>query len=251
MFEVLERTAAELEGVVRDFEPRCLTGSQAAEAVALFARIERLVVAGKAVAAGRVEETSLWRQEGFRSAASWMGAKTGTTTGQALGNLEAAKRMERLPATAGIFRSGRLSEAQAKEISQAAEACPEAEAGLLVGAAATTTTMSELRDQCRQVTAAADDDDDERREQIHRLRYLRHWTDSDGAFRLDARLRTALEARDPTCVVPGCDVRQGLEIDHVVPITDGGNPCLANLARLCPPPQDEDPPQIRPGRRTR
>ncbi len=39
---------------------------------------------------------------------------------------------------------------------------------------------------------------------------------------IPARLRTALEARDPTCVVPGCDVRQGLEIDHVVPFASGG-----------------------------
>jgi hypothetical protein len=48
-----------------------------------------------------------------------------------------------------------------------------------------------------------------------------------------ARLRSALEARDPTCVVPGCDVRQELEVDHVVPWADGGPTALANLARLC------------------
>ena len=29
-----------------------------------------------------------------------------------------------------------------------------------------------------------------------------------------AHVRTALEERDPTCVVPGCDVAMGLEIDH-------------------------------------
>jgi uncharacterized protein DUF222/HNH endonuclease len=50
---------------------------------------------------------------------------------------------------------------------------------------------------------------------------------------IPARLRTALEARDPTCVVPGCDVRTGLEIDHVVPLARGGPTALDNLARLC------------------
>jgi len=50
---------------------------------------------------------------------------------------------------------------------------------------------------------------------------------------IPARLRTALEARDPTCVVPGCDVRQGLEIDHRVPFAQGGPSTMHNLARLC------------------
>jgi hypothetical protein len=50
---------------------------------------------------------------------------------------------------------------------------------------------------------------------------------------IPAHLRTALEARDPTCVVEGCGVRQHLEIDHVVPFATGGPTSLDNLARLC------------------
>lgn len=50
---------------------------------------------------------------------------------------------------------------------------------------------------------------------------------------IPARVRTALEARDPTCVVPGCDIRLGLEIDHIVPFAEGGPSTLVNLARLC------------------
>jgi hypothetical protein len=46
-------------------------------------------------------------------------------------------------------------------------------------------------------------------------------------------LRTALEARDPTCVVPGCNKRRDLEIDHIVPFAAGGETKLDNLARLC------------------
>lgn len=52
-----------------------------------------------------------------------------------------------------------------------------------------------------------------------------------GGRTIPARLRTALEARDPTCVV--CDVRHGLEIDHVIPFAEGGPTTLENLARLC------------------
>ena len=50
---------------------------------------------------------------------------------------------------------------------------------------------------------------------------------------IPASIRRALIERDPTCVVPGCDVRQGLEIDHVEPFALGGATTLANLVRLC------------------
>ncbi len=50
---------------------------------------------------------------------------------------------------------------------------------------------------------------------------------------IPARLRTALQARDPVCVVPGCEVSRGLEIDHRVPLAEGGSTTLDNLARLC------------------
>jgi hypothetical protein len=49
-----------------------------------------------------------------------------------------------------------------------------------------------------------------------------------------AHLRTALTERDRTCVVPGCDVAQGLEIDHwVIPVEDGGPASMDNLVRIC------------------
>jgi plasmid stabilization system protein ParE len=50
---------------------------------------------------------------------------------------------------------------------------------------------------------------------------------------IPAHLRTALEARDPTCIVPGCDGRRDLQIDHRVPWIEGGPTSLDNLARLC------------------
>ncbi|HUD17982.1 MAG TPA: HNH endonuclease signature motif containing protein [Acidimicrobiales bacterium] len=46
-------------------------------------------------------------------------------------------------------------------------------------------------------------------------------------------LRTALVHRDTTCVVPGCGVSFGLEVDHLVPFAEGGPTELDNLALLC------------------
>jgi len=50
---------------------------------------------------------------------------------------------------------------------------------------------------------------------------------------IPAKLRKALEARDPTCPVKGCANAQFLEIDHIVPLAEGGRTELANLWRPC------------------
>jgi len=50
---------------------------------------------------------------------------------------------------------------------------------------------------------------------------------------INRRLRTALAVRDRRCVVPGCPVAYGLEIDHVHPLESGGRTELSNLALLC------------------
>lgn len=51
---------------------------------------------------------------------------------------------------------------------------------------------------------------------------------------INLHLRTALAERDKgRCVVPGCGVSYGLEIDHTQGFADGGPTELANLALLC------------------
>ena len=50
---------------------------------------------------------------------------------------------------------------------------------------------------------------------------------------IPAKLRTAIEARDPVCCVPGCAVSRFLEIDHIEPLLAGGLTTFENLARLC------------------
>ena len=50
---------------------------------------------------------------------------------------------------------------------------------------------------------------------------------------INRTVRTALVHRDRTCVVPGCGVSFGLEIDHLVPFAEDGPTELDNLALLC------------------
>jgi hypothetical protein len=47
------------------------------------------------------------------------------------------------------------------------------------------------------------------------------------------KLRRALEARDPTCGVKGCANDQFLEIDHIIPLAEGGRTELTNTWRIC------------------
>jgi hypothetical protein len=284
-------------------------------------------------------------------------AKTGVSSGQAIAVLETARNLESAPLTKQEFVSGRLSEAQAREISGASVANPRAERALLERAHSD--GFKGLREECQRVRAAAVSDELVRYEAIRRKRYFRQWTDHDGAVRLDARLtpdagaaviaavdaqrdrifrearragrreageayaadalvelvtrtgsgersgpkamvhvlvdhaalvrgqvqagegceipgvgpipvataraltydaiikallvdgtdikevahpgrtiparlRTALEIRDPECVVPGCNVRHNLQIDHYkVDYADGGKASEANCAREC------------------
>ena len=48
------------------------------------------------------------------------------------------------------------------------------------------------------------------------------------------KLRRVLEARYPVCGVKGCSNDQFLQIDHVVPLAEGGETSIRNTWRICP-----------------
>jgi hypothetical protein len=50
---------------------------------------------------------------------------------------------------------------------------------------------------------------------------------------IPAALLRALDERDATCVVPGCDAVTGLENHHIVEVQDQGPTAMWNLAKLC------------------
>src|SRR5215218_10106056 len=51
---------------------------------------------------------------------------------------------------------------------------------------------------------------------------------------IPVKLRRALEAKYPTCGVTGCANDRFLEIDHVVPLAEGGETSRTNCWRICP-----------------
>src|ERR687887_689376 len=181
----LEQAIGVLRRAVMGLEPQYLSSEEAAELVKRFAEVERLGAAGKTLVARRVERAGMWRDQGHRSAAHWIAQETGVSVGAAVGTLEMARRLEYLPATAMAFCSGELSEVKTREVAAAAAVDPDSEKALLESAR--TCTVASLREHCQGIKARADDET-ARHERIGRMRYLRNWTDHEGAFRMNLRL---------------------------------------------------------------
>jgi hypothetical protein len=192
MLHALEDSVASVGAVVAAMDSDSLPAEEASRFVDLFGELERLATAGRTIAGRSVEKSRLWWQQGYRTPAMWMASHAQTTVGSAITTLETGRALEELPATRERFRSGTLSAMQAAEIARAAAADSDAERQLLD--AAESESVAGLRELCRAVVAASnrDPDSDER---IHRSRYLRHWSDPDGAVRLDARLTPDAGAR--------------------------------------------------------
>jgi Domain of unknown function (DUF222)/HNH endonuclease len=171
--------------LVLSLDPTRVRANDAIALVEQFATLERLVAAGRTLAAGRVAETRAWRARGATSARAFVAQRSGTTLKDAAATLQTAAAIERLPDMRDALVAGKLSSAQAAEIGAAGSADPSAVASLLV--LAERESLEALRERCRNVAAAAVGDADAT-ERIRRSRHLRHWTEADGAVRLDGRL---------------------------------------------------------------
>src|ERR1700721_1498567 len=94
MNDKIRRGSALLEEGLADFDPRTMTGEDAAKMVHLLSGVERIVVAAKALSARRVEETRLHRRQGHRDAAHWLASETGEPAADSAGLLNPTPQME-------------------------------------------------------------------------------------------------------------------------------------------------------------
>ena len=182
----LGEVLAAIRSLVAGFEVDGLDAHEAAQVVERCAEGERLLAALRGLAAATLQDKALWRREGFRSVAAWMASKTGTAVGPAIATMEMVSLLADLPVVAEAFRSGRLSEAQAREIAAVTSEVPGAEAQLVE--AAGKLTLRGLQEECRRVEAAAAVDEDDRYRQVHRSRRIRAWVDRHNVGRLSARM---------------------------------------------------------------
>jgi hypothetical protein len=165
-----------VERVMSAFDPALVSASDAMKLVKLFDRLERFGYAGKTLSIGRVAETELCRQAGFRSEADWMADATGVGVGDAVRVVETAKALEHAEATAEAFKAGELSPRQANVIAGAALVAPGVEAELI--AAVDHLSIRELDDKAKRLARAGSvESDSERAARLRSKRCLRTWVE--------------------------------------------------------------------------
>jgi hypothetical protein len=177
----LESARGLLAVVVGEVDPDCLDGAGAAGLYAAFAALERLAVAGKTLVAPRIEASGVWREGGHANAATMLAEVEGVSPGQARHTLVVGHRLEELPGTRDVVRTGQLSAAKVFELTGAGILDPGREQDLLAGAEHQ--PLQAVRDRCHRSRATSGAKDP--RATVRRIRAERHfswWTDPEGAF---------------------------------------------------------------------
>lgn len=195
MSTTLERAIGTTQRVLASAEPERVSTAEAAVLVEQFAELERLGAAGRILFAARAAQSTVWVDEGHASAATWLAEQTRGPLGEAISAIETSKRLGNLDETSGALRAGKLSSAQVREVARAAEKDPGAERELL--GLAEEASLKGLQARAREVLAGAASKEDEaaRYKAIADARYTRHFTDHDGAFRLEAKITPDAGAR--------------------------------------------------------
>ena len=190
----------DIEGAVRAFvsplEPEDVPVVYAAQVFERLSTIERLIVSAKTLVARRVDEAGGYRSAGCRSTAEQLAKAAGTSTSAAKRMLDASHQLEELPTVADAMRDGKLSEPAAEAIASAASVAPDKVEELIE--TAQRSTLAELQKACLKARATGDRDADHKR--IQAERYVRTWTDPEGAWNLKAR-----GYRRSGRAVPRCD----------------------------------------------
>ena len=178
-------TEASLREAVAGLDPDDIPAGEATRLFDGLDRIVRTATAARTLLARRVDDSLEWKRRGYRSAAEFMAARSGTSLGAARTEIETSNALRRLAATTEKLLAGAISPQQGALIAGAATANPAAERQLLE--TAKTANLTELRDDALRAKAAGDPDPDATHARIHRERRGRCHTDGEGARHLQLR----------------------------------------------------------------
>ncbi|MGH9081164.1 MAG: hypothetical protein ACRDYE_14030, partial [Acidimicrobiales bacterium] len=177
----VDQAVSRLSSVVSELDPDRLTGADATSLYRALAGAERLVLAGKALLAPRIEDSGVWKDAGHRDAASLLAAVEGVSPGQARRTLAVGQRLGALPGTEEVLRRGELSGPKVGALTGAGIIDPTREGELLEGA--TDEPLALVEERClRARAAAAEADPTAATRVIHAGRRFSSWTDAEGAF---------------------------------------------------------------------
>jgi len=188
MFDKLKDVVTTLREIASDIDVETIDGKSAAELVRISEEARRVIDGLRTSAIGRVGTTEAWRVGGSKNSAEWVALHTGTPIYEAQAVVILADQLRHLPQTVEAMNAGKISTAQAVEVARGATAEPHAEERLLN--LAKSSTVRTLRDEASRVIAAATDEV-ERHKRIHKNRYIKTWTNQDGAFNLKACMTVA------------------------------------------------------------
>jgi hypothetical protein len=204
LYADLERTARDIQEVVRTSTPESVSGDQARRFVERFAEVERAAASGVALFTPVVVGTGSFAKEGHASAQDWLGSLSGTSAGAAKGRLAAAERAAVDPSLKDALHEGGLSPSELAIVTKAAAEAPASTADLLklVDQGA---SHQELSDAAARMKAAARSRETEhlRRARVHAHRHLRAHPVETGGVRAEifcdevdwARIAPSIEAR--------------------------------------------------------
>lgn len=222
MFGQLGNVEQQLAAVVAELNPDAVATPALVPLFEQLDRIERLAATAKTLLARRVEESREWARRGYASAAEFLAAKCGSSVGAAKDALATSATVAELPEVEQAMRDGQLSEQQAVLVADAAAAAPAKQSRLINQAKKS--SLKELKDECQRTKAAADPNGDATHQRIHDERYLRTFTDKEGAWNRRARAE-------------GC-YRTRCEIDHREPFAQTKHTRLDQCDPLCKPHHD-------------
>ena len=188
MFDELKSAVTYLKEVTSRINVDVIDGKAAAELVRISEDARRTIDSLRTVAVGQVERTNAWKGEGAKSISEWLSIETDCPQYEAQSVVILANQLQHLPVTQAALRNGTLSNAQAVEVARGAIVAPNTETQLLN--LARHATVRDLRDAAGRVVAAAPDEA-ARHRQIHKSRFLKSWTDPDGAFIVKGRMTVA------------------------------------------------------------
>ena len=192
MFDALQRLVSELAAIVAELDPDLVPASRLSPCTSCSTSRNDMLRLPRRCFVRRVDDVQQWRRSGYATVAEYLAAKSGSTVGAAK-TLATSTKLVSLPVLRDAMRAGKLSASQAMVITDAAAAAPSQQSRLIDQAQRS--SVKELRDACLDAKAAADRDREVTNRRIHSERYVRTWTDAEGAWNFHARGTAADGAR--------------------------------------------------------
>jgi hypothetical protein len=140
--------AAALRDALTRFEPGEFSGADCARLAEELAVTEKACATVRLFALARATEAGVHKERDFKDGAAWLARQSGTTGSQAREAFETAQRLGDCPDTKEALLAGKISLAQAAEITKAESEVEGAERELLP--LAHHADLSQLRDHARE-----------------------------------------------------------------------------------------------------